>query len=154
MTVTLARLFTTTSGRRGTTAGAIATAASISAETALSIADALDAACGGILAAVGIAEPETQAAILALLFGLPEPRNGRTVTDKSLYLRFVGERVRDFRDVAGITQSRLDRDAKLTPASSARLERGEYDPSVYELNRIAGVLGVPITELLPQSSPG
>ena len=72
------RMFTMTSGQRGTAAASVAAATNLPAHVALTIADALDAAVGGILAPVGITDPDTQVEILALLFALPEPRSGRS----------------------------------------------------------------------------
>lgn len=65
------------------------------------------------------------------------------------FIRLVGQRVRACREAAGITQSRLERDAGLRPTTIAELERGEHDLEVYDLYRVAGVLGVDVRGLLP-----
>jgi transcriptional regulator with XRE-family HTH domain len=69
--------------------------------------------------------------------------------DTVAFLRLVGRRVRATREAGGLTQSRLEREAGLTPASIAALERGEQDFEVYHLFRVAGALGVDMRELLP-----
>jgi transcriptional regulator with XRE-family HTH domain len=49
----------------------------------------------------------------------------------------------------------LERGAGLQPASIAGLERGEQDVEIYDLYRVAGVLGVDLRELLPpDQEPG
>jgi transcriptional regulator with XRE-family HTH domain len=71
------------------------------------------------------------------------------------FIGLVGRRVRARREAAGITQSQLERDAGLQPASIAGLERGEQDVEMYDLHRVAGVLGVDLRELLPaDEEPG
>jgi len=67
------------------------------------------------------------------------------------FLRLVGQRVRDSRLAAGLTQSTLERDARLLPVTVSKLERGEVDVTVHDLRRIADTLGVSMTALLPTS---
>jgi transcriptional regulator with XRE-family HTH domain len=67
------------------------------------------------------------------------------------FLRLVGRRVRASREAGGLTQSRLERDAGLQHATIAALERGEEDMEVYDLYRVAGVLGVDLRSLLPSN---
>jgi len=62
--------------------------------------------------------------------------------------RLLGQRVRTLRDAAGLSQSRVERDAGLWPATLARLERGELDPPVSEVSRIAEVLHVDLVDRL------
>jgi transcriptional regulator with XRE-family HTH domain len=74
---------------------------------------------------------------------------------RQAFIGLVGQRVRACREAAGITQSRLERDAGLRPTSIAGLERGDQDLEVYDLYRVAGVLGVYLRELLPSDAePG
>jgi DNA-binding XRE family transcriptional regulator len=63
--------------------------------------------------------------------------------------RVFGARVKAAREAAGLTQSRLERDAGLTPTTVTRLERGEYDTPVSELADLAQVLGVDPGTLFP-----
>ena len=67
------------------------------------------------------------------------------------FLRLVGRRVKARREAGGLTQSRLERDAGLRHATIAGLERGEQDMDVYDLYRVAGVLGVDVRSLLPSN---
>jgi transcriptional regulator with XRE-family HTH domain len=67
------------------------------------------------------------------------------------FLRLVGRRVKTKREAGGLTQSRLERDAGLQHATIAALERGEQDMDVYDLYRVAGVLGVDMRSLLPSN---
>jgi transcriptional regulator with XRE-family HTH domain len=69
--------------------------------------------------------------------------------DTVAFLRLVGRRVRVTRESGGLSQSRLERDAGLRPATIAGLERGEQDLDVYDLYRVAGALGVDLRALLP-----
>jgi transcriptional regulator with XRE-family HTH domain len=62
----------------------------------------------------------------------------------------IGQRVKARREAAGLTQSQLDRNARLRPATIAKLERGEDGYiEVTELDRVATVLGCAIVDLLP-----
>ena len=69
--------------------------------------------------------------------------------------RTLGERIRDARRRAGLTQAGLARAARLGRATLARLEKGEQSPRFKTLNAIADALGVGIDELLTEmpSSP-
>jgi transcriptional regulator with XRE-family HTH domain len=69
--------------------------------------------------------------------------------DTVAFVRLVGRRVRATREAGGLTQSKLERDAGLRPASIAKLERGEQDFDVYDLYRVATALGVDLRALLP-----
>jgi transcriptional regulator with XRE-family HTH domain len=71
--------------------------------------------------------------------------------DTAAFLRLVGRRVKASREAGGLTQSRLERDAGLRPTTIAALERGEQDLDVYDLYRVAGVLGVDMRALLPSN---
>jgi transcriptional regulator with XRE-family HTH domain len=63
--------------------------------------------------------------------------------------RRFGLLVKAAREAAGLTQSRAERDAGLTPTTVTRLERGEYDLPVSELADLAQVLGVDPGSLFP-----
>jgi len=63
--------------------------------------------------------------------------------------RRFGRLVKAAREAAGLTQSRLERDAGLTPTTVTRVERGEYDLPTSELADIAHALGVDPGTLFP-----
>src|SRR5262249_44535086 len=69
--------------------------------------------------------------------------------DIAAFLRLVGRRVRMSREAGGLTQSKLERDSGLRPATRGARERGEQDLEVYALSRVAGALGVALRALLP-----
>src|SRR6266550_6981412 len=75
-------------------------------------------------------------------------RNEPTGTEDT-FERRLGQRVRRAREAAGLTQSRLERDAGMPGATVARLERGEYDLPVSELADIAHVLCTDPGNLVP-----
>jgi transcriptional regulator with XRE-family HTH domain len=72
-----------------------------------------------------------------------------TDSPEQTFIRQLGRRVRAARENAGISQSRLEREADLRPTTIARLERGELDLAVYDLARVAAVLAVDAPALFP-----
>jgi ribosome-binding protein aMBF1 (putative translation factor) len=68
------------------------------------------------------------------------------------FVKVVGERVRAVRQASGISQSRLERDAEVRPTTVSQLERGEGDPTVYDLYRLASALNVELRALLPDET--
>lgn len=56
----------------------------------------------------------------------------------------VGERIRELRRRAGISQEELAFRSRTTPAHIGQLERGEKNPTIRVLSRIANGLGVDI----------
>jgi transcriptional regulator with XRE-family HTH domain len=60
----------------------------------------------------------------------------------------VGNRVRNWRRAAGLTQSELAAEAGLTQAGVAVVEGGAHDPRLATLQRIAQVLGRSTRELI------
>jgi len=78
-----------------------------------------------------------------------DPDEGRLAA----FVRVVGERVRAARQAAGLSQSRLERDAGVRPTTVSQLERGEGDPTVYDLYRLASALDVELRALLPDETP-
>ena len=56
--------------------------------------------------------------------------------------RIVGANVRRLRKERGLTQETLADEADLTPRHLGRIERGEGNPTVAMLGRLAQVLGV------------
>jgi transcriptional regulator with XRE-family HTH domain len=65
------------------------------------------------------------------------------------FVHDLGLRVRAARESAGLSQSGLERAAGLPATTVTRLERGEQDIAVHELDRIAGVLGTDLPALIP-----
>ena len=64
--------------------------------------------------------------------------------------RTLGERIRDARRRAGLTQAALARAAGLGRTTLARLEKGEQSPRFKTLNAIADALDVGVEELLTE----
>jgi transcriptional regulator with XRE-family HTH domain len=60
----------------------------------------------------------------------------------------VGDRVRDKRLGRGLSQERLGEDADLHRTYIGRLERGEVNPTLANLVRVAAALGVDTGELV------
>jgi transcriptional regulator with XRE-family HTH domain len=68
---------------------------------------------------------------------------------EDFYARFAA-RVKAAREAAGLSQSGLERQARVPPCTVSRLERGEGDNlAVVALARIAAVLAVPLADLVP-----
>ena len=62
----------------------------------------------------------------------------------------LGERIRQFRESAGMTQVALARAANIGRVTLVRLEKGEQTPRFRTLNAIAKALGIRVNELLIQ----
>ncbi len=60
----------------------------------------------------------------------------------------LGERIRQFRESAGLTQEALARAAGIGRVTLVRLENGEQTPRFKTLNAIAEALGIRVPELL------
>ena len=62
----------------------------------------------------------------------------------------LGRLVREAREAVGMTQVAVEREAALPGATLAKMERGEmWDLPVHDLVRVAEVLNVDLTALLP-----
>lgn len=68
------------------------------------------------------------------------------------FLRTLGKRVRALRERRGMARKLLARDADISERYLAQLETGEGNISIVLLRRIALALGVPLTDLLSDSS--
>ena len=68
-------------------------------------------------------------------------------------LKQVGQRVRELRTLAGLTQADLAERASLSPEFVSRVERGLKSPSLPTLDRVAGAMGVSVGELLTFGPP-
>ncbi len=62
----------------------------------------------------------------------------------------LGERIRQFRESAGMTQVALARASNIGRVTLVRLEKGEQTPRFRTLNAIAKALGIRVNELLIQ----
>ncbi len=62
----------------------------------------------------------------------------------------LGDRIRSRRLELGITAQQLARDAELSPAQMSQIERGNSDPSLDALRRIARALGTPLFDLFAE----
>jgi transcriptional regulator with XRE-family HTH domain len=63
-------------------------------------------------------------------------------------LAALSRNVKSAREVAGLTQDQAADGAEMQPAVYSRIERGEVDPRLSSLVKIAGALGVTVSDLL------
>jgi transcriptional regulator with XRE-family HTH domain len=70
-----------------------------------------------------------------------------TIEDKELLQR-VGERIRNFRIEAGLSQEKLSFECDLDRTYIGSVERGERNIAVINLNKLAKALNISISELL------
>jgi transcriptional regulator with XRE-family HTH domain len=82
--------------------------------------------------------------MLKCVFMMPD-----SINDVAVFLQLVGRRVAAAREYRGLTQGELADRSELPVGTLAGLERGEYGVEVDELHRVADVLRVALTELLP-----
>jgi transcriptional regulator with XRE-family HTH domain len=66
----------------------------------------------------------------------------------TISMKTLGARLRVLRTERGLSQAQLAARAKLSNSYTARVERGEQDPTVSVLVRLAKALGVSPAELL------
>jgi len=81
--------------------------------------------------------------VLPMAFG-GEPSEGL-----QRWMGFVSERIRHFREQAGLTQQELAEKTGLRQSHISRLEQGHHSPSALTVEKIAGALGIAISELDP-----
>lgn len=67
------------------------------------------------------------------------------------WMDYVGGRIRCFREQAGLTQQELAEKAGLRQSHISRLEKGHHSPSALTMEKIAGALGIAVSELDPSS---
>lgn len=60
----------------------------------------------------------------------------------------VAKKIRNFRNIKGITQGELARETDLSRNTIVNFETERRDPRVRDLRKIARALGVPIEQLL------
>ena len=68
-------------------------------------------------------------------------------------LRQLGDRVRDLRIHANLTQEAFAEMTNINRRTLQRIERGTSDPSYSALTRIADALGIPLSDLIRSSEP-
>ena len=76
--------------------------------------------------------------------------HGRDEDAKTDAAMRIGQRIRDYRSKAGISQVALASRAGFKPANLSRLESGKHVPSLETLERIASALRVPVVELIAE----
>ncbi|RZT66014.1 XRE family transcriptional regulator [Leucobacter luti] len=64
----------------------------------------------------------------------------------------LGERIRNRRQELGLTAQQLAKAAELSPAQVSQIERGNSDPSLEALRRIARALATPLFDLFSERS--
>jgi transcriptional regulator with XRE-family HTH domain len=76
--------------------------------------------------------------------------NGLTVAqgDRPVDLDVLARNIRAARDAADLTQDEAADGADMQTAVYSRIERGEVDPRLSSLLKIAAGLGVPVSDLL------
>jgi transcriptional regulator with XRE-family HTH domain len=70
----------------------------------------------------------------------------------SLLPRLLGRNIKERRNLLGWTQATLAELVRVDVETISRIERGANVPSILKLEQIAGVLGVPLAEMLRSSS--
>jgi transcriptional regulator with XRE-family HTH domain len=73
------------------------------------------------------------------------------VAGRNPFLRKLGERIRDLRQKAKMSQEVLADEAGLDRSYMSGIERGVRNVSVLNLARVAKALGIPITRLFSDS---
>jgi transcriptional regulator with XRE-family HTH domain len=66
--------------------------------------------------------------------------------------KLVGERIRELRHAAGLTQDELGMRALVTASHLSNIERGEIDVGLAALGRIATALELPVAALIGDTS--
>ena len=69
--------------------------------------------------------------------------------DLKKWTEFVGEKIKELRKAAKLTQSQLEEKTGLPQSHISRLENGEHSPSFATLEKIANALGIPVSEIDP-----
>lgn len=69
--------------------------------------------------------------------------------DLKTWTNYIGAKIREKREAAGLTQGQLEERSGLPQSHISRLENGQHSPSFATLEKIAGALGIPVTDLDP-----
>jgi ribosome-binding protein aMBF1 (putative translation factor) len=67
------------------------------------------------------------------------------------WLDYVGSRIKQARESAGLTQIELSQRAGLPQSHISRLENGQHSPSFVTLEKISKALDIPISQLDPSA---
>jgi len=67
------------------------------------------------------------------------------------WMGFVGDRIREARRQAGLTQKELAQQSGLRQSHLSRLERRRHSPSFVTVEKIAQALGIPVSQLDPSA---
>ncbi|MCA9606566.1 MAG: helix-turn-helix transcriptional regulator [Myxococcales bacterium] len=76
--------------------------------------------------------------------------NGTASTNGSVDGVRLGQRIRELRLAAGLTQAELARRTGIHRPNIARVEAGRHTPSLETLARLASAIGVPTTAVLDE----
>ncbi|MGA2060653.1 MAG: helix-turn-helix transcriptional regulator [Thermoguttaceae bacterium] len=67
------------------------------------------------------------------------------------WIDYIGGRIKQAREFAGLTQTELSTRAGLPQSHISRLENGQHSPSFATLEKIAKALNIPISQLDPSA---
>ena len=67
------------------------------------------------------------------------------------WIEYVSARIRSLRKGAGLTQTQLSERSGIPQGHISNLERGKHSPSFATLKKLAGAIGVPISDLDPSA---
>ena len=81
------------------------------------------------------------------------PPAARLPTDERRQAAAVGEAVRERRAERSLTLAALAAAVGISPSALSQIERGQVNPSIMTLRRIAAALSVPVFSLLPDDGP-
>jgi len=71
----------------------------------------------------------------------------RKYTEEEIqFLKKFGQRIRELREEAGLSQTSLETDARMSKNQIGRIERGEISTSIVNLNLMAQALDVSIKD--------
>ncbi|SJM93321.1 putative transcriptional regulator [Crenothrix polyspora] len=66
----------------------------------------------------------------------------------------VNEKIRLIRETKGLTQEQIAEKLGISPTAYGDIERGDNDPKLSKLQRIAEILEIPLSELIDLSDKG
>ena len=66
----------------------------------------------------------------------------------SLYVSAIGSKIRELREAASLTQEDLAHEAGISTSTLSRIERGNYQPRLDTLGKLATALSLPVADLL------
>ena len=66
----------------------------------------------------------------------------------SLHVSAIGPKIRELREAASLTQEGLAHEAGISTSTLSRIERGNYQPRMDTLRKLAQALKVPVANLL------